>query len=278
MQRISKSVGKGGKNEPADVKIVQELLNKFARIGEYSKVDVSGQVDDKTLSAIAAFQEKVVGMRRADKLVEPGKNTIKKLNENASAVAKEAKANENGAAGGGKGKGKVTGKYQGVDKSILDLLEAVADHYGKEIYVTSGLRTKEKQAEVMWDYWTRSLKRGMIYEVLKSNATLRKQLDDWWKTGNEEKNASSAAKKEAETSFKREIAKIATSLSRHTRGLAVDIDTNVDKNVFEVLKMYMKFVHETNMEGQTSCYHFDNRKGTIPRVTDALKAKWPAAK
>src|SRR5580765_7222814 len=94
MSQIKKSVGKGGKNEEEDVKVVQELLNKFAKLCEYSKLDEDGEVGGKTLAAIAAFQEKVVMMARPDKLISPGGATIKKLGENPSSVAKDVKEKE----------------------------------------------------------------------------------------------------------------------------------------------------------------------------------------
>ena len=275
MQRISKSVGKGGKNEQADVTVVQELLNKFTKVGGYSKVAVDGKFGPETLAAIKSFQEKVLGMSGPDGLVEPGKNTFKKLNENPSAVAKEAKQDENGSAGGSAGKGKVSGPTAGVGKDIVDFLQAVADHYGKEIKVTSGLRDKKKQADVMWRYWTKTLNRGQIYKALKSNTKLRTQLDEWWKKGNEDRNASSSEKSEAEKNFKREIEKIADSLSLHLAGRAVDVSTSVDKKIKTVLESNMHFVLEKNTEGQTTCFHFDS-KSKLPQVTDAMKSKWPA--
>jgi hypothetical protein len=133
--------------------------------------------------------------------------------------------------------------------------------------VTSGLRDKKKQAEVMWKYWEKTLKRGQIYVALRSDTKLLKQLDEWYEKGD----------KESEISFKSQIEKIASSLSRHLTGQAVDVSTSVDKNVFTVLKAHMAFVHETNREGETTCYHFDDRKMPPPVVTDAIKAKWPKA-
>jgi hypothetical protein len=273
MQRISKSVGKGGKNEQADVRVVQELLNKFTKVGGYHKLAVTGQADDKLFSAIGAFQEKVLKLPRPDKLIEPGKNTIKKLNENPSSVEKEAKKNENGAAGGG-GKGKVSGKSSGVNKDILSFLQAVADHYGKEIKIVSGLRDKKGQANAMWDNWNGTLERGQLYPTLRGKPKLLKQLDDWWATAHENKSASSADKASAEKEFKKAIEKIASDLSLHLVGRAVDIDMGVDKNVFSVLKTHMYFLPEPR-KGPTRCYHFDDSRGKVPNVTDAVKAKWP---
>jgi hypothetical protein len=268
MQRISKTVGKGGKNEPADVKVVQELLNKFTKIGEYSKVDVSGQVDDKTLAAIAAFQEKVVGMRRADKLVEPGKNTIKKLNENPSAVEKEA--NEKSAAEGA-GKGGVSGKTNGVGKDILDFLETVAKHYGITIRVTSGKRSPDEQGEAMFDNWIK-LKRGDVYKSSTLSANDKKTLDGYYKTAREEKNASSSDIKKAKDEFIKLAAQKVGTKSKHATGRAVDLDTSsVSSGAYKAISLSMEEVPEG---GRTDIYHFES-ESKIPAVTAADKAKWP---
>src|SRR6185369_12253416 len=71
---ISKSVGKGGKNNAEDVKIVQAALN--SRIGAGLVVD--GDCREKTIAAIKAFQ-KSLGMSKPDGRVDPGKGTAKAL-------------------------------------------------------------------------------------------------------------------------------------------------------------------------------------------------------
>lgn len=75
---IKTSVGKGGKNEQADVKTVQELLNPFASQAGFSKLKADGQPSSKLDKAISGFQEKICGFR-PDGRVDPGKRTIKKL-------------------------------------------------------------------------------------------------------------------------------------------------------------------------------------------------------
>jgi hypothetical protein len=223
----------------------------------------------KTLEAIAKFQKSVLNMEKPDQLVQPGGPTFRKLNESASAAAKavekheESKEDSNADAGGGK----VSGQTNGVGQDILDFLEAVANYYGKEIKILSGLRDKKKQADVMYRYWTKTLNRGQIYTVLKSNSKLRKQLDDLWTKGQD-------GDSDAEQSFKSEIEKIAGSLSLHLTGRAVDVPTNLDKKVVTVLKSQMHFIDEKNREGQTTCYHFDS-KANLPAVSDSMKSKWP---
>jgi peptidoglycan hydrolase-like protein with peptidoglycan-binding domain len=67
---IKATVGRGGKNNPADVKAVQAALNKYA------KADLSedGKCGPKTIKAIENFQ-KPLKFSRPDGLVEPGQIT-----------------------------------------------------------------------------------------------------------------------------------------------------------------------------------------------------------
>ena len=71
---LSGSVGEGGQNDEADVRLVQELLNAKAGAG----LDVDGKYGPKTLAAIKAFQEATFN-GWSDGLIEPGQNTIKAL-------------------------------------------------------------------------------------------------------------------------------------------------------------------------------------------------------
>jgi peptidoglycan hydrolase-like protein with peptidoglycan-binding domain len=71
-------------NDRADVKTVQGLLNvvPVEAGGPDPKLDVDGRVGPKTISAISAFQQCQFGFQ--DGLVEPGKITLRRLNELAS--------------------------------------------------------------------------------------------------------------------------------------------------------------------------------------------------
>ncbi|KIC21629.1 peptidoglycan-binding domain-containing protein [Leisingera sp. ANG-Vp] len=77
-QKISASVGKGGKNQPNDVKAIQTLLNPFAGDAGFSKLKPDGKPSGKLDKAISSFQENICGFR-PDGRVDPGKRTIKKL-------------------------------------------------------------------------------------------------------------------------------------------------------------------------------------------------------
>ncbi|WP_386628445.1 peptidoglycan-binding domain-containing protein [Sulfitobacter geojensis] len=92
-EKLSGSVGKGGKNNAADVTIVQKLLNPFAGEVGFAKLKTDGSNSKKLEAAIGDFQTCVCKFR-ADGRVDPGKNTIKKLNAGVAKAKSEKKAEE----------------------------------------------------------------------------------------------------------------------------------------------------------------------------------------
>ncbi|MCA9133726.1 MAG: M15 family metallopeptidase [Planctomycetales bacterium] len=81
MTTISGSVGRNGQNQDADVRIVQELLNRHVpRLGVQPLV-VDGDVGPLTLAAITAFQRQVVGFARPDGRVDPNGRTWRALTQ-----------------------------------------------------------------------------------------------------------------------------------------------------------------------------------------------------
>lgn len=72
---ISKSVGKGGDNDSADVKVIQRLLIAQG----YSDVTMSGDCDETTIKAIRQFQIKTTKGKVKDGKVDVGKGTWKRL-------------------------------------------------------------------------------------------------------------------------------------------------------------------------------------------------------
>jgi hypothetical protein len=91
--------GKEPRNKLADVSIVQELLNAAG-----VKVKENGKADDKTIEAIKKFQKSKAGFKNPDGVIDPGRKTIKKLNElwqkskDGKDAAKDAKTNGKDAA------------------------------------------------------------------------------------------------------------------------------------------------------------------------------------
>lgn len=76
---ITASVGVGGVNRKADVKSVQERLNRFVQRLEIPPLAMDGDCGPKTRRAIVAFQDDVVGMDVPDGRVDPGGRTWQRL-------------------------------------------------------------------------------------------------------------------------------------------------------------------------------------------------------
>lgn len=77
---ITASVGRNGANVPADVKLVQWLLN--LRVGEMGlqPLPTSGVIDDATVAAIGRYQTLVLGVR-SDGRVDAGGRTFTALSD-----------------------------------------------------------------------------------------------------------------------------------------------------------------------------------------------------
>jgi hypothetical protein len=86
MGSITRSVGAGGANLPADVTEIQQLLNKVPAVqgGASPPFVVFGTCDSATLAAILKFQKKQVPAF-ADGRIDPGGPTLAKLNALAGA-------------------------------------------------------------------------------------------------------------------------------------------------------------------------------------------------
>jgi len=66
---LKNSVGNKGINHIADVKLVQEALNRTFR-APFRLLDVDGIAGSKTKIAIANFQQKIIGLKNPDSLIE----------------------------------------------------------------------------------------------------------------------------------------------------------------------------------------------------------------
>ena len=77
---IKASVGEGGKNDAADVTIVQKLLNSKYKLG----VSEDGKIGPKTIAAIKQFQLKVVKLANPDGRIDPGGKSWQALSAGAA--------------------------------------------------------------------------------------------------------------------------------------------------------------------------------------------------
>ena len=84
MANISASVGRMGRNIPADVKTIQNLLNlNGQRMAPFQKLAVDGRIGPKTQGAIDKFQKVVLRYNNVDGRVDPGKKMIQVLSQGA---------------------------------------------------------------------------------------------------------------------------------------------------------------------------------------------------
>lgn len=91
--KLKASVGKRGKNNPDDVKIVQQLIKPFCSKLGVSAPKVDGKPSSTLEKAIGKFQEDICQFR-PDFTVDPGKRTIKKLIAGPAKAEAEKKARE----------------------------------------------------------------------------------------------------------------------------------------------------------------------------------------
>ena len=80
---ISASVGQNGVNREGDVRVVQQLLNQVPSTfgGPVPLLDIDGKCGPLTIGAIQRFQLHHFGWPGCDGRVDPGKQTLAKLNE-----------------------------------------------------------------------------------------------------------------------------------------------------------------------------------------------------
>jgi len=80
LSHLEGSVGKGGKNLPLDVLMIQRLLNGCRKSYSGKKILVpDGLYGSGTGSQIAVFQKEVMGLSNVDSLISVNKNTHKRL-------------------------------------------------------------------------------------------------------------------------------------------------------------------------------------------------------
>jgi len=76
---IAASVGRGGINAKADVRQVQQLLNRWLAATNEPQLPVDGGAGPQTIGAIEAYQARVLGAAAPDGRVDPGGRTWRAL-------------------------------------------------------------------------------------------------------------------------------------------------------------------------------------------------------
>ena len=166
--------------------------------------------------------------------------------------------------------GEVTGKIQGVKPDILDYLGEVAKFFGVKIHVNSGVRTPAEQGDAMFGAWAKNLKRGTVYAQKSLPPEKRQRMDEYYKIALETPKATKEQKEAAVSNFKKEAG---TVQSKHLIGDAVDLSgPQISEPMRFALELHLKHVKE----GGDRCYHLQRKPGNgqIPKVDDALRARW----
>ncbi len=87
MASLSASVGRGARNVPSDVKLVQELLNgHMHKLAPLGPLVADSKAGNATFRAIEAFQSKMLGMQRPDGRIDPGGRTFTALLDKSKSV------------------------------------------------------------------------------------------------------------------------------------------------------------------------------------------------
>ncbi len=150
---------------------------------------------------------------------------------------------------------KAVGKTSGVIAEIIDFLDLVAQHSGKDIKVLDGKRDAATQAKRMYKFWDTTVDHGKVYVAGGSlTEANRQKLDADWETA-QDNAADAAARKTAEVEFMKLAAK---TPSLHVVGKAVDLDAGALTGPAKaVIVKYMKQVKEKG------CFHVQY-KGKLP--------------
>lgn len=225
MANLGGSVGKGGANAAADVKMVQQKLKAFATMpdGKAFDVKVDGKNSKSLEDAITAFQKKVAGMGRGDGLVEPGGKTWRALNSPVPAPPPAPKAVDSKKLSGASWWRANQARYPNSDKvsdlagsfqsAVKAFLKAL-DDAGASVDVASTLRNKDR-AYLMHYSW--EVSRG---NVKPSKVPANSALDIVWDHGDDK--ASIQGAKEMASLFGLKYKPSLTS--RHLEGKAIDMD------------------------------------------------------
>jgi peptidoglycan hydrolase-like protein with peptidoglycan-binding domain len=156
LSNLSGSVGRGGRNSPADVRLVQQLLNRH-RPTPMAPLDVDGVAGPKTVEAICEFQRRVVKMAAPDGRVDPGGRTFTLLAGPPAPAAAAGASNLSGASWWHANQAKypnstsVDDLEPGFRAKVKEFLAAL-DAAGADVAISATRRNKHR-AYLMHDAW-----------------------------------------------------------------------------------------------------------------------------
>ena len=157
--------------------------------------------------------------------------------------------------------GAVTGRTAGIERKLMNVLAAVAAHYGTDIAIVSGVRSRQSQGGDLFTNWHSHLRDGRDNAWLAKNEKLRLQLD----TLKQEKNRAGfldLLKARADWS----------ALSRHIDGNEVDLALATPPEIVSALATVLNHRTGRNTEG-ARVHHFDNSRILWP-IPESTRARW----
>jgi hypothetical protein len=160
----------------------------------------------------------------------------------------------------------------GVGADVVAYLKAVADFFGVTIWVTSGYRSADGQAQAMFDNWVQ-MKHGACYKSTIGQAQWKK-LDDWFITAHDGK-ATSKDRDTAKADFLKLAKATMGSRSRHTSGRALDVaKSGISPAIYKAITLHL---HEVKEGNRKDIYHFESI-AQVPDVDAQTKAAWESLK
>lgn len=229
-----------------------------------TRIVVKSEIDKGDAGKAAEHKEKVINSK------QKGAESSNSIKPHTVEVARNAKGKPvvlvtNGA----KVAGGVSGATKGVNKDIVDYIQAVGEYYDAAIVVTSGLRDKKEQPRILFEKWTK-LKRGAVYSEKHLPKAARKLMDEQYIIAMETPKATEAEKAAAKSKFLELGAAVAQSY--HFEGRAVDIRrSTLPAKAKEALDLELKLVDEPD---NPTIWHFQKETGAVPQVTEIMKSKW----
>lgn len=167
----------------------------------------------------------------------------------------------------------VTGDTSGVSKDILQFLKQVAQHFGRNIPISSGRRSASYTARILL------MQKAWCNVRMKSgecgNYSRNIMSYDQWKTLDTayskyyDKTAKDKERREAKDRFLKIAEQTAGAKSLHKAGRAVDIRrSELTDNIRIALKTKLTELQED------ACWHYQ-ASSTISVATESEKATWP---
>ena len=142
MQKLTGSVGRGGKNFAVDVRVVQQLLNQHKIVGQNIPLKVDGIAGLKTVTRIECFQKSIVKMMLPDGRIDPnGKSWMVLIKSpNSLILAPKVTYSPN-----------IPVSKQIVSKYAISIIQHALCNSGmSQAVITSTIRTPEEQAQIMY--------------------------------------------------------------------------------------------------------------------------------